>query len=61
VTTVEPYLAGTSARVVAEALADRPHRQVMLGTRREESHRYGTRADHDAAHGLDVDGVAAAW
>jgi transketolase len=59
VTMIEPYLAGTSARVVAEALDDRPHRQVMLGTRREESHRYGTRADHDAAHGLDVEGVAA--
>ncbi|HEY2195082.1 MAG TPA: transketolase [Actinomycetospora sp.] len=57
VTMVEPYLAGTSARVVAEALDDRPHRQVMLGTHREESHRYGTRADHDAAHGLDVEGI----
>jgi transketolase len=55
---VEPYLAGTSARVVAEALADRPHRQVMLGTRREELRLYGTRADHDAAHGLDVLQVA---
>jgi transketolase len=58
VTMVEPYLAGTSARVVAEALADRPHRQVMLGTRREELRLYGTRADHDAAHGLDVLQVA---
>lgn len=57
VTMVEPYLAGTSARVVAEALTDRPHRQIMLGTRRRESHRYGTRADHDAAQGLDADGV----
>ncbi|NMO91186.1 transketolase family protein [Actinomycetospora sp. TBRC 11914] len=58
VTVVEPYLAGTSARVVAEALADRPHRQVMLGTRREELRLYGTRAEHDAAHGLDVRQVA---
>lgn len=60
VTMVEPYLAGTSARVVAEALADRPHRQVLLGARREELRRYGTRADHDAAHGLDAAGIAAA-
>lgn len=57
VTMVEPYLAGTSARVVAEALADRPHRQVMLGTRREELRGYGSRADHDAAHGLDASGI----
>jgi transketolase len=60
VTMVEPYLAGTSARVVAEALADRPHRQVMLGTRREELRQYGTRADHDAAHGLDAKAVRSA-
>jgi transketolase len=44
VTMVEPYLEGTSARVVAEALSDRPHRTVMIGYPREESHRYG---DHD--------------
>lgn len=41
VTMVEPYLEGTSARVIAEALADRPHRAVMIGHPREESHRYG--------------------
>ncbi|WP_018334913.1 hypothetical protein [Actinomycetospora chiangmaiensis] len=41
VTMVEPYLEGTSARVVDEALSDRPHRTVMIGHPREESHRYG--------------------
>ena len=40
VTMVEPYLEGTSARVVSEALADRPHRLVMLGHAREERHSY---------------------
>ena len=40
VTMVEPYLEGTSARVVSEALADRPHRLVMLGHPREERHSY---------------------
>ncbi|MDL5155889.1 transketolase family protein [Actinomycetospora termitidis] len=44
VTMVEPYLEGTSARVLAEALSDRPHRAVMIGHPREESHRYG---DHE--------------
>jgi transketolase len=55
---VEPYLVGTSAHHVAEALADVPHRLRALGTRRDAEVRiYGTPADHDAAHGLDVPGL----
>ncbi|QFZ22536.1 transketolase family protein [Saccharothrix syringae] len=58
---VEPYLAGTSAHLAAEALADVPHRLRSLGVRREaELRAYGTAEDHDSAHDLDVLGVAAA-
>ncbi|MFI9009757.1 transketolase family protein [Actinosynnema sp. NPDC053489] len=58
---VEPYLEGTSAHLVAEALADVPHRSRSLGVRRDaELRAYGTAEDHDSAHDLDVPGVAAA-
>ncbi|MCG3039088.1 transketolase [Streptomyces fenghuangensis] len=50
---VEPYLAGTSTAAAAEALADVPHRILGLGTARAELRRYGTAAEHLAAHGLD--------
>jgi transketolase len=56
---VEPYLAGTSAAEVADALRDRPHRQLGLGVREAELRRYGTRAEHRAAHGLDAAGIRA--
>lgn len=57
---VEPYLAGTSSHVVAEALRDRPHRLAALGVHRgREVRGYGSVADHDRAHGLDVDSLAA--
>jgi transketolase len=56
---VEPYLAGTSAPEVTAALADRPHRLLSIGVRNEESRRYGTGADHRAAHGLDAAGIGA--
>ncbi|MGA6166818.1 transketolase family protein [Amycolatopsis magusensis] len=57
---VEPYLAGTSAHQVAEALTDRPHRLLSLGVRRDREVRsYGGMADHDVAHGLDERGIAA--
>jgi transketolase len=53
----EPYLAGTSAFAVSQALASRPHRLLSLGVPRGELRRYGTPADHAAWHGLDAAGI----
>jgi len=54
---VEPWLAGTSSHVVAEALVDVPHRIQALGVSRRELRAYGTPADHIRAHGLDPSGI----
>ncbi|ALL74206.1 transketolase [Pseudonocardia sp. EC080610-09] len=54
---VEPYLAGTSSRVIADALDGVRHRLLGLGVSRAELRRYGDPDDHDAAHGLDVAGI----
>ncbi len=55
---VEPWLAGTSARHVADALRDRPHRLLALGVPRVEHRHYGRPEEHTAAHGLDAAGIA---
>jgi transketolase len=54
---VEPYLSGTSSRLVAEALADTPHRALHLGVGRTEVRHYGSAADHARTHGLDSAGL----
>jgi transketolase len=54
---VEPYLAGTSTRLIDEALSDRPHRTLALGVGRTEQRRYGTPEQHDVLHGLDATGL----
>ena len=56
---VEPYLQGTSSRLIAEALSDVPHRALHLGVRRTEVRHYGTMADHARTHGLDAAGLRA--
>jgi len=56
---VEPYLRGTSAHEVAEALGDVPHRLRSVGVWRDrEARAYGTIADHDRLYGLDAAGLA---
>jgi transketolase len=57
---VEPYLAGTSVPAVTGALRDIPHRVLGLGVGRPELRRYGTPAEHETAHGLDVRSLRAA-
>jgi transketolase len=51
---VEPYLAGTAASQITDALADIPHQLFSHGIRQVDLHRFGTVAEHDRAHGLDL-------
>jgi transketolase len=54
---VEPYLAGTSAGSVMEALADRPVRLRTHGVVNHDLRGYGTPSEHRRAHGLDPHGI----
>ena len=56
---VEPYLEGTSAHEISLAMEHRPHRLLSIGVPKAEPRRYGTRFDHDAANGLDAQGIKA--
>ncbi|WIX87452.1 transketolase [Amycolatopsis sp. DG1A-15b] len=56
---VEPYLRGTSAFEVTEALADVPHRLRSFGTWRDREARvYGTPEEHDRLFGVDAESLA---
>ncbi|MDX6629493.1 MAG: transketolase [Gaiellales bacterium] len=54
---VEPYLAGTSAAALAEAVRDAPRRLLSLGVPPIELRRYGTPDEHRRAYGLDAEGI----
>lgn len=56
---VEPYLAGTSTRVVADTLVGVAHRVLALGVPASELRRYGTADQHDRAYGLDPQSLRA--
>ncbi len=56
---VEPTLTGTTAALVSAVLRDRSHRLLALGVGNVELRRYGSGADHRAAHGLDARGIRA--
>jgi transketolase len=55
---VEPYLEGTTAAAVVAAL-DGPIRLRSIGVKPVELRHYGTRQEHDHAHGIDAAGIRA--
>ena len=57
ITLVEPYLAGTSVHAVAEVFSDTPMIIRSHGIVDPELRRYGTVAEHRAAHRLDAIGI----
>lgn len=56
-TIVEHHLVGTSTAQVAAALEGRPMRFHAIGINEPDLGRYGSPAQHKAAHGLDSSGI----
>ncbi len=54
---VEPGLRAGMAPVIVDALRHRRSRVVYHGVGRRELRHYGTRLEHDQAHGLDAAGI----
>lgn len=54
---VEPYLEGTTAHTISEALSDVSHRILSIGVKRQELRQFGTPEEHIQAHGLDTHGL----
>jgi transketolase len=57
VISVTPFLEGTLAPMLTEALAHRPSRFASIGIGRDVLRQYGTPQDHDRARGLDAAGI----
>lgn len=57
VTIVEPTLEGTSLPALTRSLSNAPRRFLGIGVTRTELRAYGTPAQHDAAYGLDAEGI----
>ncbi|MFC4335955.1 transketolase family protein [Salininema proteolyticum] len=56
---VEPYLEGTSASRISEAMGRKMHRLLSIGVKNRDLHRYGTPEDHDRWNGIDPQSMRA--